>query len=125
MFRREIANLKLSDQQREMLNLRLDLLDSFVVPPSRTAVSLRSRCGKGKLVIVDLSDPFLDAATACSLFRVGMGLFVEKGEDEAGKMILFDEAHKVRHSTEGLPAAQPEISYAVSHDRSCSKCLNF
>lgn len=95
-FRREVTQLKLSDMQREMLNLRLELLDSFV-KDSTTAKSIKDYTGKGKLLIVDLSDPFLDAATACSLFRIGLGLFMETGTSEnVGKMVVFDEAHKVR-----------------------------
>lgn len=94
-FRREVDQLKLLDQQREMLNLRLELLDSFV-KDSSTARSIKDYTGKGRLLIVDLSDPFLDAATACSLFRIGLGLFMETGKTEkVGKMVVFDEAHKV------------------------------
>jgi len=43
-----------------MLKMRTDLLDSYL---SDTAPSATSWFDDGKLVVVDLSDPFLDGAT--------------------------------------------------------------
>ena len=46
-----------------MFNMRTDLLDSYL---SQTAPTVSSWFGHGKLVVVDLSDPFLDGMTVPS-----------------------------------------------------------
>jgi len=43
--------------QRMMINLRLDLLDAYLRPDS---TELKSYFGAGQMVLVDLTDPFLD-----------------------------------------------------------------
>jgi len=83
-FRRQVACLRLNETQREMLDLRLGLLDSII--KSNVDKSMKEYYGKGKLVIVDLlvfakdklkytylivhrSDPFLDSNSACAVSR--------------------------------------------------------
>lgn len=48
------------------------------------------------MVIVDLTDPFVDATFAAALFDIVVGLFVET-KVSTGKILVFDEAHKVRY----------------------------
>jgi hypothetical protein len=60
--------------QRSMFKMRTDLLDSYL---STTAPSITSWFDDGKVVIVDLSDPFLDGANAALLFDIILGVFVE------------------------------------------------
>ena len=43
--------------QKAMIKLRLDLLDAFLRPEAQ---DIQSYFGAGKLVLVDLTDPFLD-----------------------------------------------------------------
>lgn len=43
--------------QKAMLKLRFDLLDAFLRPE---APDVQSYFGAGKLVLIDLTDPFLD-----------------------------------------------------------------
>jgi hypothetical protein len=52
------------------------------------------RFAAGQLTIVDLSDPFIDPASACGLFEIVTRLFV-RTEVETGKVLVVDEAHKV------------------------------
>jgi len=53
----------------------------------------------GTLTIVDLTDPFVDPASACSFFDICLGLFLEKTLD-CGRIIALDEAHKfMNHSS--------------------------
>lgn len=60
-----------------------------------TAVQERARFAKGQLTIVDLTDPFIDPKSACGLFEIAMRLFV-RADVNTGKVLLVDEAHKVR-----------------------------
>jgi hypothetical protein len=47
----------------------------------------------GTLTIVDLSDPFVDAATVCILFQICLSIFSSTPPDH-GLVVALDEAHK-------------------------------
>ncbi|KAL8671808.1 MAG: hypothetical protein Q9168_003692 [Polycauliona sp. 1 TL-2023] len=53
----------------------------------------------GTLTIVDLSDPLSDEYTACTLFDICLGLFMEN-QTQGTTIIALDEAHKVNISME-------------------------
>jgi hypothetical protein len=94
-FRRQLDDAGLDRKQEEFLNQRLDLLESFLdLDGSTTSPSFAA----GEINIIDLSCPFMDASTACVLFKVGMGLYLE-ATPSIGKVIVLDEAHKVRIAT--------------------------
>jgi hypothetical protein len=94
-FRRRLDDAGLDKKQEEFLNQRLDLLESFLdLDESTTSPSFAA----GEITIVDLSCPFVDASTACVLFKIGMGLYLES-DPTIGKVIVLDEAHKVRIAT--------------------------
>lgn len=52
-----MASTRLDGKQREMLQLRFDVLDTYV---KRAAVAVSSWFKDGRLVIIDLTDPFVD-----------------------------------------------------------------
>jgi hypothetical protein len=90
-FRSQLDHAGFDRKQEESLNQRLDLLESFLdLDGSTTSPSFAA----GEITIIDLSCPFMDAGTACVLFKVGMGLYLES-DSAAGKVIVLDEAHKV------------------------------
>jgi len=82
-----------------MLELRLDLLDSFL---KGDGPDVKSFFKPGRLVILDISDPFVEcmckcnaceksyshraATTAAMLFDICLGLFIE-GKSPTGKLI--------------------------------------
>jgi hypothetical protein len=66
-FKEELRQCKLNSSQRSMFKMRTDLLDSYL---SETARNITSWFGHGKLVVVDLSDPFLDGVMAHSVQQV-------------------------------------------------------
>jgi len=74
-----------------MLELRLDLLESFL--------DLDNSCPElqflpSEVTIMDISYPVVDANTACILFSIGLQDYLQsKGP---GKIIVLDEAYKVR-----------------------------
>jgi hypothetical protein len=92
-FVKLIAAEQFSDKQNGPLRLRLDVLESFM-RPNKAAASKNILAGEpGTLTIVDLTDPFLDADTACLLFDICLSEFLEK--TPCGKIVALDEAHNV------------------------------
>lgn len=90
-FRCRLDKVDLDRKQREFLNQRLDLLESFLDLEDSTASPAFEA---GGVTIIDLSCPFVDANLACILFKVGMDMYLESGST-TGKAIAVDEAHKV------------------------------
>ena len=89
-FQDRVDNLRFTPAQKELLNQRLYLLKSFL---DLDGTYKEPRTGPGEVVIMDLSSPFMDANTACVLFRIGMKRYLESSA--AGKVVVLDEAHKV------------------------------
>ena len=76
------------------LEQRMALLTSFLDTRPRSSPRAE-RFAAGQLTIIDLSDPFIDPASACGLFEIITRLFV-RAEVGTGKVLVVDEAHKVR-----------------------------
>ncbi|KAF8803657.1 hypothetical protein BYT27DRAFT_7144034 [Phlegmacium glaucopus] len=104
----EVSKQKFNPAQLTGLEQRLSLLNSFLEPPDhKKKPSTRSkRFSAGQLTIVDLSDPFLNAASACGLFEIIVRLFV-RADVGTGKVLVVDEAHKYlcEKSSSGLTKA--------------------
>lgn len=94
-FRHRLENSNLDTKQVEFLNQRLDLLESFLDLKGKVK---EPNFEAGKVTIIDLSCPFVDSNTACVLFNIGLGMFLQS-DLSAGKNIVVDEAHKVRTTT--------------------------
>ena len=89
-FKGQLTKKDFNAGQASMLQLRLDLLESFL---ELDASHVEPHFQFGEVTIMDMSCPFIDANTACILFRIGLELYLQsKGN---GKMIVLDEAHKV------------------------------
>lgn len=89
--------------QKGPMQLRLNLLDAFMNSGSLAEKfsdksKLRNKnlfkAVPGSLTIVDLTDPFVDPASACVLFDICLALFLED-RSGVGKVVALDEAHKV------------------------------
>jgi hypothetical protein len=104
MLRLEEKKYDLMPQQRTALNQRMDLLQSFL--EKNSTVNPPARFTRGQLTIVDLSDPFIDPASACGYFEILTRLFV-RADVATGKVLVVDEAHKVRFPSSHC-AACPE-----------------
>ncbi|KAK0864680.1 hypothetical protein LTR87_015695 [Friedmanniomyces endolithicus] len=89
----------LSTEQQRPMRLCLYLLHILMRwPPSK--MDLKNEKARqlldlqpGTLTVVDLSDPFVDAATVCTLFDICVSVAMEK-RSECGKVVALDEAHK-------------------------------
>lgn len=90
----DLAKEKFNQSQLQGLQQRLSLLEAFM--NMNPKVKSGQRFCQGQLTIVDLSDPFIDAASACGLFEIVTRLFV-RADIGTGKVLLVDEAHKVRN----------------------------
>ncbi|KAJ6566950.1 hypothetical protein B0H19DRAFT_1025516 [Mycena capillaripes] len=89
-FKRRIGLERLNPMQKAMIKLRMDLLDAFIHPGAR---EIESYFTPGGLVLVDLTDPFLDGLTAAVLFDIVLGTFTQ-WLTNCGKLVVLDEAHK-------------------------------
>ncbi|KAJ7729060.1 hypothetical protein DFH07DRAFT_969608 [Mycena maculata] len=89
-FKRRIGLERLDAKQEAMIKLRLDLLDAFIRPG---APEIESYFTAGGLVLVDLTDPFLDSLTAAVLFDIVLGTFTQ-WQTVCGKLVVLDEAHQ-------------------------------
>ncbi|KAF2741814.1 hypothetical protein M011DRAFT_514023 [Sporormia fimetaria CBS 119925] len=90
----------LTDKQTGPLNIRIDLLESFL--------NLQKNPGQdyivgtpGSLTIIDLTDPVVDSDTACVLFDICLSIFVS--QTTCSKIVALDEAHN--YMSEGENAA--------------------
>ncbi|KAG9517555.1 hypothetical protein KCU93_g8690, partial [Aureobasidium melanogenum] len=108
-FKANLDNEGLQPGQKVMMDMRLDLLESFLDPGCIKASKKTSSkkpdlftTSPGSLTIVDLSDPFLDAGTTCTLFDILLSVFLSSRPD-SGLLVCLDEAHKFMKNT---PAAE-------------------
>ncbi|KDR83586.1 hypothetical protein GALMADRAFT_219407 [Galerina marginata CBS 339.88] len=110
MAKLQVSKQKFNPAQLAGLEQRLSLLTAFLdVEPTtkKKTVTKPSRFGPGQLTIIDLSDPFLDTASACGLFEIVVRLFV-RADVGTGKVLVVDEAHKYlscERSSTGLTRA--------------------
>jgi hypothetical protein len=88
-FKSKLWACDFNPAQTAMLELRLGLLDTFLdLGNTFREPTFRP----GEITIMDMSCPFIDANTACILFKIGMKMYL--GSQNKGKMIVLDEAHK-------------------------------
>jgi len=85
----------MNPMQLVALEQRMALLKSFMHTEKRTSKTSLKRFKSGQLTVVDLSDPFIDAAAAASLFEIVIRMFI-RADTGGGKILVVDEAHKVR-----------------------------
>ncbi|KAG6840464.1 hypothetical protein C0991_006600 [Blastosporella zonata] len=93
----ECQKKKFNPAQLSGLEQRMSLLTSFIGKKKKSVhggfKSHESRFVAGRLTIIDLSDPFIDPASACGLFEIIVRLFI-RSDVGTGKVLVVDEAHK-------------------------------
>ncbi|OAX42919.1 hypothetical protein K503DRAFT_766314 [Rhizopogon vinicolor AM-OR11-026] len=85
----EVKKESFNPAQIAGLEQRMALLNSFMNPHIKS----QTRFAESQLTIIDLSDPFIDPASACGLFEIITRLFV-RADVGTGKVLVVDEAHK-------------------------------
>ena len=93
-FKRRLQDQRFKGAQKEMLDQRLSLLESFLNLDYQGAQEPLVEDAPGTLTIVDLSCPFVNQDMACVLFNVCVELYLSSPK-ATGKVIAVDEAHKV------------------------------
>ncbi|RAL15894.1 uncharacterized protein BO97DRAFT_362104 [Aspergillus homomorphus CBS 101889] len=110
-FKKMVMDSTLTPAQLEPLKQRLDMLESFM-PREQTSTRDKknkypsSASSKGtdwepkarRLTILDLSCPCISPETACSLFNICLGIFLEQ-DPQIGRVVALDEAHKYMNSS--------------------------
>ncbi|KAH7930072.1 hypothetical protein BV22DRAFT_1079734 [Leucogyrophana mollusca] len=97
MRRLELKKETFNPAQLAGLEQRMALLNSFMDRKVRS----QRRFAAGQLTIIDLSDPFIDPASACGLFEILTRLFV-RADVGTGKVLVVDEAHKYLSANRGV-----------------------
>lgn len=95
-FKYRLEAQKFSRDQSAPLQLRLQLLESFLECMNKSegaGIEGIWNFPEGSLTIVDLSDPFVNSNDACSLFKICLSLFLER-RDHGRCIVALDEAHK-------------------------------
>ncbi|KAI7201475.1 glutathione degradosome [Hortaea werneckii] len=101
--------------QASMLNMRLDLLKSFM-NESHTSQEGLFKTEPGTLTIVDLADPFLDPATVCMLFDICLALF-KQNRPSSGLVIRLDEAHRYLNKSTAADAFTESLVSTIRMQR--------
>jgi hypothetical protein len=101
LFKDRLSVTKLCREQEMALNMRLQLLDTFLTPELTPYLRKPSAAEEDiwdfqprTLTIVDLSDLFLSSGDACSLFSICLLIFLEE-RSNCSRVVALDEAHKV------------------------------
>ncbi|KAJ4377930.1 hypothetical protein N0V83_000760 [Neocucurbitaria cava] len=89
LFKKKLEAANFDQHQKRMLDQRLSLLESFLDVAGQAP---EPQFRQGEITIVDLSDPMVTASTACILFKLCLGRFMQSSAP--GKMVVLDEAHK-------------------------------
>jgi hypothetical protein len=95
-FKKSLSVADFTREQRGPLGLRLELLESYLDLSGRKGDKTKDSIWEiqaGTLTIVDLTDPFVDPATACILFNICLGL-AEEQRTSGGLVVALDEAHR-------------------------------
>jgi hypothetical protein len=102
-FKKELDEQGFMGRQTSPLNMRLDLLESFLSTDAATNSVKRNILtgAPGLLTIVDLTDPVIDADSACVLFDICLSIFLSL--TKCGTIVTLDEAHN--YMTESSAAA--------------------
>ncbi|KAI9767672.1 MAG: hypothetical protein M1840_005543 [Geoglossum simile] len=114
-FKYRLGNIDLDSKQREFLNQRLDLLESFLDLKGKTT---SPRFEAGGITIIDLSCPFMDPSTACILFQICMNMYLES-DSEIGKVLVVDEAHKYMTDTPASKDLTNSLLSVIRQQRHC------
>ncbi|ORY10233.1 hypothetical protein BCR34DRAFT_655175 [Clohesyomyces aquaticus] len=112
MFKRQLKKKAFNPTQASMLQMRLDLLESFL---DTSDDCLELHFHPGEITIMDMSCPFVDANTACILFKIGLKLYLQA--QGTGKMIVLDEAHKYMLNEPGAKSLNETLLQTIRLQR--------
>lgn len=104
---------RMNQAQKDLASMRVEFVEAFVEDGAEVTRYVKP----GRLLIVDLRDPYTEEDQALALFMVLLGRFGEVEDPATGrfnKLIVFDEAHKYMHN-ERLTTAIVESGRLMRH----------
>ncbi|KAL8832731.1 MAG: hypothetical protein Q9191_000068 [Dirinaria sp. TL-2023a] len=127
-FEERLKAAPFDQKQRSLLEIRLDLLRSFMEPRKKTPKTRNKKKKEsektwafepGSLTIVDLSCPFVDEDLVCALFDMCLAIFLEKRDegDCMGRIVALDEAHKFLTGTGSAQAFTESLLSVIRQQR--------
>ncbi|KAF2871091.1 hypothetical protein BDV95DRAFT_494743 [Massariosphaeria phaeospora] len=111
-FKKRLEQCNFNPAQKQMLDMRLGQLDSFL-DLGNTFQEPQYR--PGEITIMDMSCPFVDANTACIMFKLGLQRYLQSRA--SGKMVVLDEAHKYMLDLPGTHALNSELLQVIRLQR--------
>ncbi|GAB1737742.1 hypothetical protein NU219Hw_g2152t1 [Hortaea werneckii] len=114
-FEKRKENQKFLGNQVSMLNMRMNLLKSFM-NKAHTSQKGLFKTHPGTLTIVDLTDPFLDSSTACMLFDICFALF-KQNRPSSGLVVGLDEAHRYLNKSTAADAFTESLVSTIRMQR--------
>jgi hypothetical protein len=122
-FKAQLEAEDLAPAQRNMLNMRLSLLESFMnISSSSRKSGARSEVTSslqnlkpGSLTIIDLSDPFVNASSSCALFEICLSIMQQNRN--VGLAIVLDEAHKFMNRSGAAESFTDRLLTAIREQR--------
>lgn len=113
----ETKKKKFNPAQLSGIEQRMSLLETFLDKKGiRKQRAAPARFAAGQLTVIDLSDPFIDPASACGFFEIIVRLFV-RANVSSGKVLVVDEAHKVKGSDFEIRISLISFSQYLSSER--------
>ncbi|CAI6338406.1 unnamed protein product [Periconia digitata] len=91
VFKNKLTKQGFMEKQTPAVKMRLDLLESFLDVTANTKTRDLLKGESGVLTIIDLTDPVIDADTACVLFDICLSIFMS--QTRRGTIVALDEAH--------------------------------
>ncbi|KAF1352975.1 hypothetical protein EJ07DRAFT_168674 [Lizonia empirigonia] len=112
-FKDKLSATQFARGQDGPMKLRLDLLESFMQRSTGFSPKVLANTkndflvgSPGSLTIVDLTDPVIDADSACVLFDICLSVFIQ--QTQCGKIVALDEAHNYMTESSGAAKAFTE-----------------
>ncbi|KAF2266154.1 hypothetical protein CC78DRAFT_597526 [Lojkania enalia] len=99
-FKQNLISKDFLEKQSGPLKMRIELLESFLDPSitlqghsntNRSTGTDYLKGSQGTMTIIDLTDPVVDADSACALFNICLSVFIS--QTECSKIVALDEAH--------------------------------
>ena len=119
-FKQKLNKAKLTPTQTEHLDMRLQLLESFLhgtaIKDFRDLAGNGFKPKAGSLTIVDLSCPFVSEGDACMLFSICLSLFLG-GRSDHGLIVALDEAHKFLTDTSEAKTFTEDLVQVIRQQR--------
>ncbi|PVH99938.1 hypothetical protein DM02DRAFT_528010 [Periconia macrospinosa] len=113
VFKQALKSQRFTPDQQNMLDMRLNLLESFLDLNGTYRENMKFK--PGEITIMDLSCPFVDVNTACIMFKCGLQRYLQS--QTCGKLVVLDEAHKYMLDVPGAKSLNETLQQTIRVQR--------